>query len=55
MAILDKAKSATGRARGQAKHGAAVGQARLRGTGSVPTDRDGVEDPGDANMCDTFH
>jgi CBS domain-containing protein len=29
MAILDKAKSATGRARGQAKHGAAVGQARL--------------------------
>jgi CBS domain-containing protein len=29
MAILDKAKTATGRARGQAKHGAAVGQARL--------------------------
>jgi len=29
MAILDKAKSATWRARGQAKHGAAVGQARL--------------------------
>jgi CBS domain-containing protein len=29
MAILDKAKSATGRARGQAKHGAAMGQARL--------------------------
>jgi CBS domain-containing protein len=29
MTILDKAKSATGRARGQAKHGAAVGQARL--------------------------
>jgi CBS domain-containing protein len=29
MAMLDKAKSATGRARGQAKHGAAVGQARL--------------------------
>jgi CBS domain-containing protein len=29
MAILDKAKTATGRARGQARHGAAVGQARL--------------------------
>ena len=29
MAILDRAKSATDRARGQAKHGAAVGQARL--------------------------
>lgn len=27
--MLDKAKSATGRARGQAKHGAAVGQARF--------------------------
>jgi CBS domain-containing protein len=29
MAMLDKAKSASGRARGQAKHGAAVGQARF--------------------------
>jgi CBS domain-containing protein len=29
MVILDKAKSASERARGQAKHGAAVGQARL--------------------------
>ncbi len=29
MSILDKAKAAAGRARGQAKHGAAVGRARL--------------------------
>src|SRR5215469_15276832 len=29
MTILDKAKSSTGRARDQARHGAAVGQARL--------------------------
>jgi CBS domain-containing protein len=29
MAMLDKAKSATGRARDQARHGAAVGQARF--------------------------